>query len=535
MNTKFLNKIAGVTAILILAIILLPMCKDPLSGFKAELNSNISSATISIMVTNANPNAAVQMPKDVSISFSGPGAARLFEVSGSKDFTLQNGIINLIMINADRPTADNPVFFNVNLRAPGFMDVTYLVSIGDTGRYSYQIPMVELNNAPEGVAVLVNRDYTLDNTGTVPSKIEIQTPVVPNKPENVKLVINPGTVMRDADGNPVTGNISIEMAHHDNRAFESVNSFPGGFFIDNVVDENGNKMEPITFQTLGLVNLEIKAGDKKVKTFSEPILASVELNETSTNPNTGAAIKEGDSVPIWSRDQSNGQWKFEGYEIITKDPTSGKLVTVMKITHLSPWNIDWFWWSWWWWSPWPRCSQPFVNVNANRGGWIFYELVDQWGGWIDWGSRYLWPGNNRFSFNAQSGRSASLRIFSNSNWWNRGGLVAQSNQFSLCGGSTNMFVNFPQPVTINVNFQANCPSGRIIRPSFDVYYRESNGWWNYLGYMSNGRLTTYSLQMNRTYTFGVNYGGVWYEYQHVVNKTEFNEVLNLRSTDFACR
>lgn len=111
MNTKFLNKIAGVTAILILAIILLPMCKDPLSGFKAELNSNISSATISIMVTNANPNAAVQMPKDVSISFSGPGAARLFEVSGSKDFTLQNGIINLIMINADRPTADNPVFF----------------------------------------------------------------------------------------------------------------------------------------------------------------------------------------------------------------------------------------------------------------------------------------------------------------------------------------------------------------------------------------------------------------------------------------
>lgn len=535
MNTKLFNRFTGIVAILILAVILLPMCKNPLDGFKAELNSNISSATLSIMVTNANPNATEQMPKDVQISFTGAGAARLFEVSGSKDFTLQNGIINLILINADKPTADKPVLFNVNLSAPGFMDVTYLISIGDTGQYSYQIPMVELNNAPEGVAVVVNKNHTLDNSGTVPSKIEIETPSVANKPENVKVTINPGTIMRDADGNPVTGNISIEMAHHDNRAFESVNSFPGGFFADNVIDENGNPMDPVTFQTLGLINLEIKAGDKKVKTFSEPIIASVELNETSINPNTGVAIKEGDSVPIWSRDQDNGQWKLEGYELITKDPVSGKLVTVMKITHLSPWNIDWFWWSWWSWSPWPRCSQPFVTVNSNRSGWVYYELVDQWGGWIDWGSRYLWQGSNRFSFNAQSGRNARLRIYNNSNWWNRGAMISQSNQFSLCGGSSTMSVNLPQPVTINVNFQANCPSGRIIRPTFDVYYREPNGWWSYLGTMRNGNLTTFSLELNKTYIFGVNYGGVWYEYQHIINKTVFNEVLTLRSTDFACK
>jgi hypothetical protein len=154
---------------------------------------------------------------------------------------------------------------------------------------------------------------------------------------------------------------------------------------------------------------------------------------------------------------------------------------------------------------------------------------------IDWGSRYLWQGSNRFSFNAQSGRNARLRIYNNSNWWNRGEMISQSNQFSLCGGSSTMSVNIPQPVTINVNFQAKCPSGRIIRPTFDVYYREPNGWWSYLGTMRNGILTTSSLQLNKTYIFGVNYGGVWYEYQHLINKTVFNEILYLRSTDFACK
>lgn len=535
MNTTVCNKIATFSALLILAVILLPMCKNPIEGFKTELNSNISSATISIMVTNANSAAQVQAPKDAVISFSGPGADRLFEVGGSKNFILQNGIINLIVVKADRPNADKPVIFNINVSAPGFMDVNYPVTIGDTGKYSYQIPMVELNNAPKGVAVVVNNNITLDNTGAVPAKIEFQTPPVANKLENVKVTINPGTIMRDASGNPITGNVTIQMAHHDNRAFESVNSFPGGFFADNVINTSGSKLDPVSFQTLGLINLEIKAGDKKVKSFSQPILAAVELNETSINPNTGAAIKQGDSVPIWSRDQSNGQWKLEGYEVIKKDPVSGKLLAEMKITHLSPWNIDWFWWSWWWWRPWPVCSNPTVTVNSNYTGWVFYSLMDDWGGWIDWGSTYIWEGRNFLSFNAQSGRNGRLRIYQNSNWWNWGPLAAESNSFSLCGGSASLTVNIPKPTSININAQANCPSGRIIRPSFDVYYKEPNGWWNYLGYMWNGQMTAYSLELGKSYVFGVNYNGTWYEYPHTIDRTEYNEVLNLKSTDSACR
>jgi|688.fasta_scaffold173201_1 hypothetical protein len=508
-------------------------CKNPIEGVTVTLNSNLSATTMSFMVTNANPQSSEQTPPNLTIKLSGPDADKIYEISGTRNYIPQQGSIDLILLPTINPSSTNPIEYTLIASAPGYMTVNYPVSIGDTGNFNFGISMVKLDETPVGVTAIVS-NITLGSDGKVGSTQTLKTPVVATKQENVKLTIPEGTIMLDKNGSPVTGSVEIAMAHHDNRTVESITSFPGGLFAPDVKDKDGKPMDPVSFETLGLVNIEIGNGSQTVKSFSQPIIATVELNASSVNPNTNVAIKEGDSVPIWSRDQESGQWTLEGYQNITKDPITNKLVVDLKVNHLSPWNIDWFWSSWWWWRPWPVCGQPFVSINSNTSNMVYYELINDWGGWVDWGYYYLSKGSNIMRFNAQQGRNARLRIYNGSNWWSRGSIMAQTGLFSLCGGNASLNVSFPIPVTVNISVAATCPNKRIIKPSLSIYYK-INGWWEYLGYMSNGKFTTTKFELGKSYTFGTNYNGKWYEYTRVIDKTNYDEIMALSGSEGVCK
>jgi len=538
-TTRGINiKIKGVFALAM--IFLISGCvKNTLDGVEIVVNNLPATAQINIMVTDADSLAQQQTPAGLKVAITGKDAGAVYEASGlaSSKVLPVNGTFSLMVPDSRTPTREKPVEFIVEASAPGFMTVRYPVTIPDTGAYNYQIPMVNLAKTPAGVAAVQQGGVLLNASGATVAETIINTPVKAGKPENVRLQIPQGVVMRDAAGNALTGTASITMVHHDNRAFASINSFPGGLFAP-AAKINGQNVGPVTFETLGLVDLQITVGGKKVKTFSKPLLARVDLNETSINPNTGKPLQLGDSLPIWSQDETTGEWTLEGKETVKIDPSTGKLYTVMQITHLSPWNIDWFWrsWWWWWWTNWNVCSTPNVTINSNQSGWVWYELKDLNGSWIDWGSMYLTAGQNRRWFNAQNGRNARLYIYNYSSWWYTGGLVGQSNNFSLCGGTTSMNVNFPVVTTVNISIQGNCPNARIVRPFLNVYFkRKGSLWWDYLGTMYNGQLSSGLLTLGQTYDFGAFYGNTWYTYTHTVNSTNYNEVMALKSTNAPCR
>jgi len=532
MKNKILLKL---TCIFLLAIATFSACKSPTENLVVTINTNRSTALIAVMFTNANSKSVTQTPDNLKIEIKGKDADRIFEAGGTKNFTTQNGAINLIVNPSIAPTATNPAEFSIIASAPGFITSYNKIVVSDTGSYNYNFSLVGVNDAPDGVSVVVNNSLTLNSNGEVPTLLEMITPAKAGKDENVKLTIPQGTIMKDENGQPVTGNIEIEFAHYDNKNKESLISFPGGMFAPIVKDKNGNNLDPVSFQTLGLIHTEISNGSQKVKTFSNPIIAEVEVNPLTVNPITGAAILEGDSVPIWSQDDETNEWTLEGYEKIVKDPISNKLEVVMKIDHLSCWNIDWFWSSWWWWRNWNPCSNPYVIVNSNAANNVYYEVRDQWGGWITWGYAYLRAGSNFINLNRQQGRSGRITIYNTNSWWGVGQSLGQSSLFSLCGGNTTMAVNFPTPVVINFNISGNCPNKRILRPTFWVYFKENNGWWEYLGYMSNGYLTTTRFQVGKTYTFGTNYDGRWYEYTRTINSTNITESMILPAGTPGCK
>jgi hypothetical protein len=94
---------------------------------------------------------------------------------------------------------------------------------------------------------------------------------------------------------------------------------------------------PVTFETLGLVDLQIAIGGKKVKVFSKLLLARVELNETSIISNTGKPLQLGDSLPIWSQDETTGKWTLEGKETVKIDLSTG---IVYRYANHSPFTME---------------------------------------------------------------------------------------------------------------------------------------------------------------------------------------------------
>ena len=45
------------------------------------------------------------------------------------------------------------------------------------------------------------------------------------------ITIPRGTVMKDAAGHPLTGQIEVMVVYHNNQTEQSLLSFPGGFFV----------------------------------------------------------------------------------------------------------------------------------------------------------------------------------------------------------------------------------------------------------------------------------------------------------------
>jgi hypothetical protein len=60
-------------------------------------------------------------------------------------------------------------------------------------------------------------------------------------------------------------------------------------------------------------------------------------------------------------------------------------------------------------------------------------------------------------------------------------------------------------------------------------------WWDYLGTMYDGQLSTRQLTLGQRYQFGAYYGNSWYTYTHTVNNTLYREAMALKSTNAPCR
>lgn len=142
-----------VTTIAFIGIAILVSCrKKPTDNINLKVNTDIFQYIAVVKISDA-ANAS-QIPANIVVSISGDDADYIYAVTGKKLFTTNNGVLQLAVDPKKVPAAGNPVSFNVEISAAGYLPVTANIKIqpGQT-RPAYNVRMINLNTPPAGMVI----------------------------------------------------------------------------------------------------------------------------------------------------------------------------------------------------------------------------------------------------------------------------------------------------------------------------------------------------------------------------------------------
>lgn len=497
-------------------------------GISLNIDTDIFRSPLSLQFVDANPEMA-NTPQGLSVRIEGPDKDLIYSTDGKRNPQAIDGILEVALDMEHIITPEDPLELTIVAEAPGYLKTVHNVVLYDTSFQFIPVNMVNLNAPPAGVSV---------ETGMAPAGIDgvtedvsFTTPMPNGKEEEATVSLKSGTKVMDADGNELVGDIEVQLAHFDNRSEASLNAFPGGFTATNVIDQNGEPMEPLEFVTAGFVAIDMFVGNTEVKEFSEPVEVSIGVNPNTMDPETDQMVKEGDRIPVWSLNDDTGQWQEEGEAVVTTD-ANGELVATFEVTHLSWWNIDWFWRNRCsWWRPITINIQSNWNTFSEGAPLVTARLVDaNTGRRLGWQGNYYLLNNRRMRFySVPDNRPVKLQILDGTHYYCQE-VLFESNTFTTnCNSSVNIdFSTFNQnnQLTIDARMSGLCGGGGnsdfIIRPSrIWVYYKKSDcPYFSYLTYVWNGRFFTNRLNRGETYDFFVYYGGQRFHFNDITVETQ---------------
>ncbi|MFN4152928.1 MAG: hypothetical protein ACK4IX_18435, partial [Candidatus Sericytochromatia bacterium] len=275
------------------------------------------------------------------------------------------------------------------------------------------------------------------------------------------------------------------------------------------------------FITAGFVAVDMEAAGKKVTSFSKPVDVKVGISTEIENLETGQKIHEGDKIPTWSYESATGEWKEEGEAIVTKG-SDGKLTATFKVSHLSYWNISWFYYS-------NRVCLAQYSLIANSNLTTQFnsssEDYQTFMYFVNSAGRRIFRGNGK-GVNVLNGGVSYyytgpvprglriqfdvIRTFDNLK-------VGSSGVINPCVGSGSGFINTPLTITIpqpfipylnvEIDFTVECSNKSInIKPSNWVHFFDALTKEYHYAYVTNGQGSV-KLREGREYKFEVYYDG----------------------------
>jgi hypothetical protein len=340
-NSVYKATALGVAMVFGTSVLMMNGCKNPAQDIKVAIaTKTLSKSATLVQFVKANPNGPA-LPVSIPVTIGGPGKDFVQTDNGGKDFVASNGLLPLSLNRFSAPSAASPIVFTISANVAGYAPVFQKITISsDADLKNAVIPLVSLATPPAGAAVVQNDKPLTGGTSVAETKIE--TTVSAGTPQAVELTLPAGTQMQDANKQPIAASsLKTTMIYYGTTNADALQAAAP---IMTAVDPIGPNNTPIpgnvSFITAGAVSINMTAGNTAVKNFSKAISAEIEINPELINPTTGAKIKAGDVVPVWSLDEGNGQWRFEYNATVTT--SGGKLVAVINITHLSTWALNFF-------------------------------------------------------------------------------------------------------------------------------------------------------------------------------------------------
>lgn len=200
------------------------------------------------------------------------------------------------------------------------------VRLRKTG-YAAQTVVLEVNNntaaflatlGKRSAAVTLNADADIDVTGNTGAMVSMAA----------------GALV-DANGNPVMGEIQLNMTAVDVSDENELGVFPGAFAGTNI----DGSVAPV-IMSYGVVEYHFTQHGEKLN-LAAGQSASIEIPIFVTTHPDGSLIQIGDEGALWSLDETTGQWLQENTGIVVasiQSPTGMALRAT--VTHFSWWNHD---------------------------------------------------------------------------------------------------------------------------------------------------------------------------------------------------
>jgi hypothetical protein len=513
---KYLQfKITAISILLLVSFYYLSCdIKSPVEGVNVIFNTQPISTVVSGSIVDAATGEPIQ-GKTVYLTIEGNNNNDVVTLTSTPqtNFSTTVGFVDFALVETAKPTETSPVKFVIVAKCAGYLTNNLPFSITKTGDANFTIYMVNESNLPTGTANASSNGQA-DNSGVVQSSFNV-TANESQANVSASMYIPKGTVLMDANGTLLRGNVTASLTYFNNKNEESLRSLPGGYSI--TANKNSIKNDG-AFLTAGFFNMSIKdAYGVEAKRVSKKGLSkiadgdtvkpliTIEIPDNTINPETGVAVKAGDSIDVWSINQSTSIWNQEQKVVIRGPDSNGKLFVQFRIDHLSCWNLDWFQNS---------CVTGITLkiVGKPAGRQIKLVMSGQAGSYHN----TLVTTDNEVTF-----RYAPMNITTTITAYDeRNKVVGSITIPNLCGSGPVTFnvdygtVTPSVSVIINSEGYCQCNSNLVIRPNGNpIWYKidsQTYSSWVYAGNLVNGSITIPGIQTQVEYTYATWYEGNWY-------------------------
>ncbi|RYU93737.1 hypothetical protein [Emticicia agri] len=437
--------------------IILGACKNPLDGFQLLFKEPIEKAKLEIRFSSTTG----KLPDNIKLTITGKDADKIVTNLNTKNFKInKEGIIFLAVDPEILPSTQAPITFTIVAEAEGFTKLIKEFTFTGTGNQFYSPRFFNIATPPTGVSA--NQFKLSANANGEITKSYILKPEQTNKQENALVSVREGTTFLNTQKQVVTGEMDFVIHHFDNRS--GISYLPEGGIARNPVDKNNiNLPDAFNFSPVAsFAAIEISSNKQEVvRSFSKPIAVTFELNPNTVNPDTKAAIKVGDSVPLISYSPYTGVWKVEGNSTIVKNTNTGKLECTAEISYPAYWINGWPRW---------LCKQgPAFTIKSNfKDVDLSYYCVlvnAKTGNTI--ASYYINLNNNavfRLSNMPKETEETRLKLFNFNNIYggDRNKSIFESSSFNICESKSFSIdvTALPVPPAIELEFDITCPRGK---------------------------------------------------------------------------
>lgn len=528
MKKLFLSLITVLSVGFFISSCSFPELPSPELTFSQAYMKNVAVVNF---ITDTSPDESgvlVESLEGTAVSITGPDAAKVFNLDGTKDFKITGGMVALLLDPSAVFSGNMEFNINVEVAPVGYLKRIIPVKfIKDQNDSSYEVVMLKKTDLPAGISMNTNNSGTVAAGAGLGSNINLTASNATVEGVTTSITVPAGIKMKDASNATLAGKLDIELISFSETGTTTA-YFPGGLAPENIDMGNGQTASG-TFVSAGFASINMSVGGNKVKTFEGgKVAVKMTLSKVNYNPITEKPYTVDDKIDIWSYDDDKGQWKFESTGTVKKD-TDNSLYVAFETTHLSSFNLDYF-----------NSSQGKCNSTAIQFDWtsdeesvetrivLSYMLGTSREQYFTSYYTTINKGQKIYFWNAPL-PATSMRVYNSST-----GKLLLNKNFAKGAFCANPTVNLDLAATaqklVTLNFEGMCVNTgtKVLPPVGTTFYYKETGTvkWRKFYVITYARrnlsnLTTRKLTVGKSYDFYVIVGNKKTQKTYTIERADY--------------